>query len=381
MDQLDVEDAHAAAGTAEQQVTSLYQAHALSLARLALVMLGDASAAEDVVQDAFLGLYRRWESLADPAAAQSYLRTSVLNGCRTALRRRSRHGVLTDSADSDDDAFAGPTPAAESAEATVVHGEEHRAVLAAIRRLPARQREALVLRYFLDLTEDQTADAMQVSRGTVKSATSRAIAAVGRMLGVPVTTNRLPPTAPGRAHELGRRSGPRRHAGAGVHDAPGAAAPTAARPRRGASAAARHPVAPVAGMAGAGHRRGSRHRDRRLAGDSQRSLERSRGSTRSTGSAASVPPYYVTLTQQADENAHTSLAATRYDLVVGNAHTGKQLATLAPPNGSTFFGVTAAADDRTFVVDTLPVGKSTTRRRPVPGTCSSSRPVPPRPPG
>lgn len=76
-----------------------------------------------------------------------------------------------------------------------------------------------------------------------------------------------------------------------------------------------------------------------------------------TGSAVSVPPYYVTLTQQAGQNAQTSLAATRHDLVVGNARTGKQLATLTPPKGSTFFGVTAAADDRTFVVDTLPVGK------------------------
>jgi RNA polymerase sigma-70 factor (sigma-E family) len=184
---VDTEEAGPAAGTAEQQVTWLYQAHALSLARLALVMLGDSAAAEDVVQDAFLGLYRRWDRLADPAAAPSYLRTSVLNGCRTALRRQSRHSVLTD--DTDDGAvFSGP--ALESAEATVVHGEDHRAVLAAIRRLPARQREALVLRYYLDLTEDQTADAMQVSRGTVKSATSRAIAAVGRMLGAPVSTNR-----------------------------------------------------------------------------------------------------------------------------------------------------------------------------------------------
>jgi RNA polymerase sigma-70 factor (sigma-E family) len=187
VNQLDTEDTDAGAWTAERHVTSLYQAHALSLARLALVLLGDASAAEDVVQDAFLGLYRRWDRLSDPAAAQSYLRTSVLNGCRTALRRRSRHGLLTDGAD--DAAFNGPT--LESAEATVVHGEEHRAVLAAIRRLPARQREALVLRYYLDLTEDQTAKAMRVSRGTVKSATSRAIAAVGRMLGAPLTTNRL----------------------------------------------------------------------------------------------------------------------------------------------------------------------------------------------
>jgi RNA polymerase sigma-70 factor (sigma-E family) len=182
VDQVETEDTDVGAWTAERHVTALYQAHALSLARLALVMLGDPAAAEDVVQDAFLGLYQRWDRLADPAAARSYLRTSVLNGCRTALRRRSRRGVLADGTAGAhaDGAFAGP--ALESAEATVVHGEEHRAVLAAIRRLPTRQREALVLRYYLDMTEDQAAGAMRVSRGTVKSATSRAIAAVGRLL-------------------------------------------------------------------------------------------------------------------------------------------------------------------------------------------------------
>ena len=188
MDQLETDDADVGAGSASRQVTELYEAHALSLARLALVMLGDAAAAEDVVQDAFLGLYRRWDRLADPAAAQSYLRTSVLNGCRTALRRRARHGAL--SARADAQAAVLTAPSLESAEATVTRGEEHRAVLAAIRRLPARQREALVLRYYLDLTEDQTAEAMRVSRGTVKSATSRAVAAVGRMIGAPVGNSR-----------------------------------------------------------------------------------------------------------------------------------------------------------------------------------------------
>jgi RNA polymerase sigma-70 factor (sigma-E family) len=195
VDQLDTEDAGVAGWTAEQQVTSLYQAHALSLARLALVMLGDASAAEDVVQDAFLGLYRRWDRLSDPSGALPYLRTSVLNGCRTALRRHARHAVLSDGSDAHEAAFAGPSQ--ESAEATVTRGEEHRAVLAAIRRLPARQREALVLRYYLDLTEEQTADAMRVSRGTVKSSTSRAIAAVGRMLGAPAGAARLSAIHPG----------------------------------------------------------------------------------------------------------------------------------------------------------------------------------------
>jgi RNA polymerase sigma-70 factor (sigma-E family) len=167
MDTRSPEAAHAAA---ERHVTALYQGHALSLARLALLMLGDPDAAQDVVQDAFLGLYRRWDKLASADAAPAYLRASVLNGCRTALRRRSRP------------AFHAAGEHLESAEAALMHTEEQRAVLAAIRRLPARQREALVLRYYLDLTEDQAARAMGVSRGTVKSATSRAVAAVGRML-------------------------------------------------------------------------------------------------------------------------------------------------------------------------------------------------------
>ena len=172
MDHVDTEHAGAGAWTAERHVTALYAGHALGLVRLAVAHARRPGRAEDVVQDAFLGLYRRWDSLADPSAALAYLRASVLNGCRTALRRRSgrRAPCLT---------RARPR---ESAEARRCSSEEHRAVLAAIRRLPARQREALVLRYYLDMTEDQAAEAMRVSRGTVKSATSRALAAVGRML-------------------------------------------------------------------------------------------------------------------------------------------------------------------------------------------------------
>jgi RNA polymerase sigma-70 factor (sigma-E family) len=156
--------------TAERHVTALYEAHALSLARLALVMLGDAGAAEDVVQDAFLGLYRRWDHLIDPSAALGYLRASVLNGCRTAIRRRARPRVVLHEEQAD------------SAEATVLRGEENQAILNAVRRLPRRQREALVLRYFLDMTEDQAAAVMKVRTGTVKSATSRAVAKVAVML-------------------------------------------------------------------------------------------------------------------------------------------------------------------------------------------------------
>lgn len=75
---------------ADRAVTALYQEHALGLTRLAHIMLGDRAAAEDVVQDAFFGLYRRWDFLTGPGKAQLYLRSSVLNGCRSALRRDAR---------------------------------------------------------------------------------------------------------------------------------------------------------------------------------------------------------------------------------------------------------------------------------------------------
>ena len=152
-------------------VTALYQAHAVGLIRLAIVMMGDRGAAEDVVQDAFLGLYRHWDRLADRGNALTYVRSAVLNRCRNALRQRGRR-----------DRHDSAPVASESAEATALVGEEHQQVLAALRTLPDRQREALVLRFYLDLSEEETARAMGISRGTVKSATSRAIAALGRKL-------------------------------------------------------------------------------------------------------------------------------------------------------------------------------------------------------
>jgi RNA polymerase sigma-70 factor (sigma-E family) len=159
---------------ATASVTALYAEHALGLTRLAVVMTGDRSCAEDIVQDAFLGLYRRWDRLPDTSAPLAYLRVSVLNGCRTALRRTSLRRRAA--------AAAWPGPPGESAEARALLTEEQRAVAAALRRLPQRQREALVLRYYLDLSEQEIAQAMGVTRGTVKSATHRALAAIGRTM-------------------------------------------------------------------------------------------------------------------------------------------------------------------------------------------------------
>ncbi|MEU5876982.1 SigE family RNA polymerase sigma factor [Spirillospora sp. NPDC047279] len=151
-------------------VTDLYRGHALGLTRLALMMVGDRATAEDVVQEAFLGLYRRWANVEDRTKALTYVRSSVLNGCRTALRRR--HRPLR----------AVHVPPVWSAEAQALVGEERGEVMAALHRLPVRQREALVLRYFAELGEAEIAEAMGVSRGTVKSTTSRALAALGRIL-------------------------------------------------------------------------------------------------------------------------------------------------------------------------------------------------------
>jgi RNA polymerase sigma-70 factor (sigma-E family) len=166
------EPRRAAPETVREHVTALYQAHALGLVRLAVLMVGDQPTAEDVVQDAFLALYRRWPALKDPERALSYVRASVLNGCRMVHRAHSRHDGI---------ALAAPDDT-ESAEETALVGEATREVLTALRRLPDRQREAVVLRYFLDMTEEQAARTMRVSRGTVKSATSRGLATLGRLL-------------------------------------------------------------------------------------------------------------------------------------------------------------------------------------------------------
>jgi DNA-directed RNA polymerase specialized sigma24 family protein len=103
-----------ASADATSGVTALYRAHALGLVRLAIVMLGDRAAAEDVVQDAFFGLYRHWAGLADPGNALTYVRSAVLNRCRNALRQRGRP-----------ERFPAAPGTGESTEAAVLVGDWH----------------------------------------------------------------------------------------------------------------------------------------------------------------------------------------------------------------------------------------------------------------
>ena len=158
---------------AQAAVSALYRAHAVGLIRLAYLMLGDRAAAEDAVQDAFCGLYCRWDQLEDPAGALAYVRSSVLNGCRTALRRRARGRQLTDYQ---------PPAGPDEAEAAALTQEERQEVMRAVRRLPDRQREALVLRFYLDLPDGEIARAMGIRPGTVRSAIHRALQALGHLL-------------------------------------------------------------------------------------------------------------------------------------------------------------------------------------------------------
>jgi RNA polymerase sigma-70 factor (sigma-E family) len=169
---LNADDAPAGSADLEQ----LYRSHRLAMVRVAVLLVDDLATAEDVVQDAFGRLHTAWGRLRDPDAALAYLRTSVVNGSRSVLRRRRTARL-----------FVPPRAAPEpGADAAVVLAEEHREVLAAVRRLPRRQREVLVLRFWSDLSEAQVAEALGISKGTVKSTTSRGLAALAAVLKAPV---------------------------------------------------------------------------------------------------------------------------------------------------------------------------------------------------
>lgn len=147
-------------------VATLYAAHRLALVRMAVLLVDSTPAAEDVVHDAFVGLYRKQGSIRDPDAAIGYLRRSVLNGARDALRRRRTARAYLRVAD------AAYEPAADEG---ALLSEEHADVLTAVRQLPKRDQEVLLLRYWSELSEAEIAETLGVSRGTVKSTASRAL--------------------------------------------------------------------------------------------------------------------------------------------------------------------------------------------------------------
>ena len=158
----------AARWDASDAVTEIYAAHYGQLVRLALLLVHDVQTAEEVVQDAFEAMHLAWRRLRDSEKALSYLRQTVVNRSRSVLRHRKVVDLHAPKPAPDE-------PSAEHAALTLI---ERSAVIAALHLLPVRQREAIVLRYYLDLGEADIAQAMGISRGAVKSHTARAMAAL-----------------------------------------------------------------------------------------------------------------------------------------------------------------------------------------------------------
>jgi RNA polymerase sigma-70 factor (sigma-E family) len=157
-------------------ISDLFLAHHRRLVGLASLLVDNQQTAEDVVQEAFTGLYRRWPRLRDPDNAVAYLNRAVVNGSRDWLRRGRRAGT----------AMLRLVPASkerDSAEHDVVEHQEADRLWAAVTALPMRQRQVLVLRYYLDQSEAEIAETLDVSRGSVKRHASRGIAALAREWG------------------------------------------------------------------------------------------------------------------------------------------------------------------------------------------------------
>ncbi len=153
---------------ADDTITALYGAHYRPLVRLAMLLVHDIPTAEEVVQDSFVALHAGMSRLRDPDKALAYLRVAVVNRSRSVLR----HRVVVDKL------APGPAPDLPGAEQELITLQERSDVVSALRALPLRQREAVVLRYYAGLSETQIASTMGISRGAVKSHTSRAMSSL-----------------------------------------------------------------------------------------------------------------------------------------------------------------------------------------------------------
>lgn len=156
----------------EPTFVEVYEAHYTRLVRVAWLLVRDAGRAEELVQDAFVDLHQRWSRLQDRERAAGYLHRSVVNRSRSLLRHLSVVSAhLPDQ-----------SPDADSAETGALRRLAHQQVVDRLTSLPKRQREVLVLRYYGQLSEAEIAGVLKISRGAVKSHSSRALAALRPVL-------------------------------------------------------------------------------------------------------------------------------------------------------------------------------------------------------
>ncbi|MFD3544710.1 SigE family RNA polymerase sigma factor [Streptomyces sp. NPDC058655] len=162
------EAAPVVAGTTVDHLTETYQAHYRSLLGLAALLLDDTASCEDVVQEAFIRVHSARNRVRDRDKTLAYLRQTVVNLSRSALRRRILGLKL----------LSKPMPDMASAEEGAYDQLERDDLIKSMRGLQRRQREVLVLRYFADMTEAQVAETLGISIGSVKAYGSRGIAAL-----------------------------------------------------------------------------------------------------------------------------------------------------------------------------------------------------------
>lgn len=154
----------------------LFRTHARGLVHLAYCLIGDREAAEDAVQDAYLSLYRNWNSLRDLGSAHAYLRAAVINRCRTGQGQLIRSRLVRQRLAPVD----WPAPSSES---RMIAHDDARRLAAAVQALPTRQREVVVCRYYLELTESETAAMLDIGLGSVKRHAHRGLARLQARLG------------------------------------------------------------------------------------------------------------------------------------------------------------------------------------------------------
>jgi len=157
---------------ADRAVTVMFGEHYRSLVRTAALLVGDVATAEAVVQESFVAMHGAWRRLRDSEKALPYLRQCLVNRSRSVVRHRIVARRNTPER----------KPGMPSAERQAPPLPEH-AVAGALRALPLRQREALVLTYYGGLTEAQAASAMGISPSRVKNHLAEAIETLRAVLG------------------------------------------------------------------------------------------------------------------------------------------------------------------------------------------------------
>lgn len=155
----------------ESELARLFDVHYTSMLRLAILLGADDP--ENVVAEAYYQIYRKWHRLRDARAAEAYLRSTVCNLTRMRIRHLQVARKHVENP---------PEEAAVSAESAALLRDDQRVLIGALQQLPARQREALVLRHWLGLKESEIAAAMGISGGSVKKHTARGLAALTQVM-------------------------------------------------------------------------------------------------------------------------------------------------------------------------------------------------------